>query len=217
MTGVQTCALPICLTAALIKQFTHALTWAPDPAMALESFDQFLDLIVQDEGKDSKEALAFLNDKKSLPVLARLLGASDFLWEDFLRRQHGNLLPMLTEYRKAPLIKPQAALRKELDKLVDKAKTDEARKEALNRFKDRELFRIDMKHIVEPSTSLPDFSLAISQLAEVIVERSLVDCQAKLNKLYGAPKLANKKPCPFAILGAGKFGGREMEIGRAHV
>ena len=123
------------LTAALIKQFTHALTWAPDPAMALESFDQFLDLIVQDEGKDSKEALAFLNDKKSLPVLARLLGASDFLWEDFLRRQHGNLLPMLTEYRKAPLIKPQAALRKELDKLVDKAKTDEARKEALNRFK----------------------------------------------------------------------------------
>lgn len=198
------------LTAALIKQFTHALTWAPDPAMALESFDQFLDLIVQDEGKDSKEALAFLNDKKSLPVLARLLGASDFLWEDFLRRQHGNLLPMLTEYRKAPLIKPQAALRKELDKVVDKAKTDEARKEALNRFKDRELFRIDMKHIVEPSTSLPDFSLAISQLAEVIVERSLADCQAKLTKLYGAPKLANKKPCPFAILGAGKFGGREM-------
>lgn len=198
------------LTAALIKQFTHALTWAPDPAMALESFDQFLDLIVQDEGKDSKEALAFLNDKKSLPVLARLLGASDFLWEDFLRRQHGNLLPMLTEYRKAPLIKPQAALRKELDKLVDKAKTDEARKEALNRFKDRELFRIDMKHIVEPSTSLPDFSLAISQLAEVIVERSLADCQAKLTKLYGAPKLDGKKPCPFAILGAGKFGGREM-------
>ncbi|HSN05528.1 MAG TPA: hypothetical protein VLS44_11115, partial [Nitrospira sp.] len=32
------------LTAVLIKQFTHALTWAPDPAKALESFDQFLDL-----------------------------------------------------------------------------------------------------------------------------------------------------------------------------
>ena len=36
------------LTAVLIKQFTHALTWAPDPAKALEAFDQFLDLIVQD-------------------------------------------------------------------------------------------------------------------------------------------------------------------------
>jgi glutamate-ammonia-ligase adenylyltransferase len=198
------------LTAALIKQFTHALTWAPDPAKALESFDQFLDLIVQDQGKGSREALAFLNDKKSLPLLARLLGASDFLWEDFLRRQHDNLLALLENYRDAPLIKPQEALHKELDKLVEKAKTDEAKKAALNKFKDRELFRIDMKHIVEPSTSLPDFSLAISQLAEVIVERSLADCQAKLHKLYGIPKLAGKKPCPFAVLGAGKFGGREM-------
>jgi glutamate-ammonia-ligase adenylyltransferase len=199
------------LTAVLIKQFTHALTWAPDPARALEAFDQFLDLIVEDSrhAPDSS-SLEFLNDKRSLPVLARLLGASDFLWEDFLRRQHGNLLPLLKDYRDAPLIKPQPTLRKELARVIAKAKTDAARKEALNRFKDQELFRIDMKHIVEPSTSLPDFSLAISELAEVIVERSLIDCHAKLTALYGTPRLANKKPCPFAILGAGKFGGREL-------
>lgn len=199
------------LTAVLIKQFTHALTWAPDPARALEAFDQFLDLIVEDSrhAPDSS-SLEFLNDKRSLPVLARLLGASDFLWEDFLRRQHGNLLPLLKDYRDAPLIKPQPTLRKELARVIAKAKTDAARKEALNRFKDQELFRIDMKHIVEPSTTLPDFSLAISGLAEVIVERSLIDCHAKLTALYGTPRLANKKPCPFAILGAGKFGGREL-------
>ena len=81
-----------------------------------------------------------------------MLGASDFLWEDFLRRQHDNLLPLLTEYQDAPLIKPQATLRKELGRLVARAKTDEARKEALNRFKDREMFWIDIKHIVEPSS-----------------------------------------------------------------
>nr|MBI3612582.1 glutamine synthetase adenylyltransferase [Nitrospirota bacterium] len=110
----------------------------------------------------------------------------------------------------APLIKPKAGLRKELDRLADRAKTDAARKDALNRFKDRELFRIDMKHIVEPSTSLADFSLALTELAEVIVDRSLHDCQTTLHKQYGAPRLANKKPCPFAILGMGKFGGREL-------
>jgi [glutamine synthetase] adenylyltransferase / [glutamine synthetase]-adenylyl-L-tyrosine phosphorylase len=199
------------LTAVLIKQFTHALTWAPDPAKALEAFDQFLDLTVQDTtGKEQREALAFLSDKKTFPLLARLLGASDFLWEDFLRRQHGNLLPLLKDYRDAPLIKPKAALRKELDKAVGKARTVEARKEALNQFKDRELFRIDMKHIVEPSTGLADFSLALTELAEVIVGRSLVDCEAKLTTVYGVPKLANKKPCPFAVFGAGKFGGREL-------
>ena len=46
-------------------------------------------------------------------------------------------------------------LRKELNRIIAKAKTAEARKEALNRFKDQELFRIDMKHIVEPGTNLP--------------------------------------------------------------
>ena len=199
------------LTAVLIKQFTHALTWAPDPAKALEAFDQFLDLVLEGSRQAGRnQAWAFVKDKNTFPLLARLLGASDFLWEDFLRRQHVNLLPLLKDYRDAPLIKSQATLRKELNRAIVKAKTDEARKEALNRFKDQELFRIDMKHIVEPGTSLPDFSLAISELAEVIVERSLVDCQAKLTKLYGSPRLPNRKPCPFAILGAGKFGGKEM-------
>jgi len=199
------------LTAVLIKQFTHALTWASDPAKALASFDQFLDLIVKDQGKSGKsQALDFISDKKTFPLLAQLLGASDFLWEDFLRRQHDNLLPLLTEYRDAPLIKPQATLRKELDRLVARAKTHEARKEALNRFKDREMFRIDIKHIVEPSSNFPDFSLALTELAEVIMERSIADCSAKLDKSYGHPRLANKKPCPFAVLGLGKFGGREL-------
>ena len=199
------------LTAVLIKQFTHALTWAPDPTKALKAFDQFLDLTVQEQqGKIQQQALAFLSDKKTFPLLARLLGASDFLWEDFLRRQHSNLLPLLQDYRDAPLSKPRASLRKELDRLVDRAKTSEARKSALNSFKDRELFRIDMKHIVEPGIILSDFSAALTQLAEVIVDRSLKDCQNKFNKLYGPPRLANKKLCPFAILGLGKFGGREL-------
>jgi [glutamine synthetase] adenylyltransferase / [glutamine synthetase]-adenylyl-L-tyrosine phosphorylase len=199
------------LTAVLIKQFTHALTWAPDPTKALEAFDQFLDLTVQEtKGKAREEALAFLSDKKTFPLLARLLGASDFLWEDFLRRQHDHLLPLLQDYRDAPLIKPQAAVRKALDRVVERSKDEAGRKEALNRFKDQELFRIDMKHIVEPDTGLADFSLALTELAEVIVQRSLKDCQAKLGKQYGAPRLANNKSCPFAIMGAGKFGGREL-------
>ncbi len=199
------------LTAALIKQFTHALTWAPNPTKALEAFDQFLDLIVEETGRSkTSKALDLVSDKKVFPLLARLLGASDFLWEDFLRRQHGNLLPLLQGYRNKPLIKSRALLHKELNRLVDRSKTDTARKEALNRFKDQQLFRIDMKHLVEPATSLADFSLALTDLAEVILQRSLIDCQAKLNRQQGAPRLTNKKPCPFSILGVGKFGGREL-------
>jgi len=199
------------LTAVLIKQFTHALTWAPDPGKALEAFDQFLDLTVQEtQGKAREKALAFLSDKKTFPLLARLLGASDFLWEDFLRRQHDHLLPLLHTYRDAPLITSRTALQQAIDRTVNKYKEDAARKEALNRFKDQELFRIDMKHIVEPDTSLVDFSEALTQLAEVVLERSLKDCQATLGKVYGVPRLSDGKLCPFAVMGAGKFGGREL-------
>jgi len=67
-----------------------------------------------------------------------------------------------------------------------------------------------MKHIVEPSSNLPDFSLALTELAEVIMERSVADCRTKLEKAYGKPRLADKKPCPFAVLGLGKLGGREL-------
>ena len=199
------------LTAVLIKQFTHALTWAPDPAKALDSFDQFLDLIVE-ESRDSSDSasLEFLRDKASLPILARLLGASDFLWEDFLRRQHGNLLPILQEYRHMPLIRSRTALAKDLNRLVDSAQNDETRKETLNRFKDQELFRIDMIHLLESTTSISDFSLALTELAELILARSLKDCTAKLKREYGLPKLTNNRPSPFAILGMGKFGGREL-------
>ncbi|TAJ23012.1 MAG: hypothetical protein EPO64_12210, partial [Nitrospirae bacterium] len=72
------------LTAALIKQFTHFLTWAPDPAKAIEYFDRFLDRIVEEA--HGGKTLAFLKNKKTLALLAKLLGTSDFLWEDFLRR-----------------------------------------------------------------------------------------------------------------------------------
>ena len=34
------------LAVALIKQFTHFQPWAPDPALALRGFDQFLDQLM---------------------------------------------------------------------------------------------------------------------------------------------------------------------------
>ncbi|MGH7209757.1 MAG: hypothetical protein ACREIL_10285, partial [Nitrospiraceae bacterium] len=63
------------LAAALIKQFTHFLTWAPDPAKAIDYFDRFLDRILE-EARDGK-ALEFLKGKQTLTLLARLLGTSD--------------------------------------------------------------------------------------------------------------------------------------------
>ncbi len=196
------------VTAVLIKQFTHFLTSAPDPAKAIEYFDRFLDRTLTD--LRGGKAPAFLRDKKTLTLLARLLGTSDFLWEDFLRRQHANLLPMLGEYREGPLIRPRSRLERDLRRRIGRARNDDLRRRALNQFKDEEMFRIDMKHLLDSATTLQEFSRALTDLAEVVVGQAVSDCQAKLVRAHGAPRLANGTACPFSVFGLGKFGGREL-------
>jgi glutamate-ammonia-ligase adenylyltransferase len=199
------------VTAALIKQFTHFLAWAPDPAKAMEHFDLFLDRILEERtASQSDRALDFLKDKKTLTLLARLLGTSDFLWEDFLRRQHANLLPVLEDYQSTPLIRSRDLLAKELKQRVARGRSDEEKRRALNQYKDRELFRIDMVHLMDSRSTLQNFSLALTELAEVVLGQATRDCEAALAKLYGMPRLAGGKRCPLAIFGLGKFGGREL-------
>lgn len=196
------------LTAALIKQFTHFLTSAPDPAKAIDYFDRFLDRILE-EARDGK-ALEFLKGKQTLTLLARLLGTSDFLWEDFLRKQHANLLPVLEEYQRVALVRPRSELIRDLRKRLAGARNDATRRRVLNQFKDQEMFRIDMKHLLDPSSTLPDFSRALTELAEVVVEQTARTCQAVLFRAHGAPRLASGGPCPFTVFGLGKFGGGEL-------
>ena len=198
-------------TAVLIKQFTQFLRGAPDPAKALEHFDQFLDLILKENKKgNSQKTLAFLTKKDSLALLAQLLGTSDFLWEDFLRKQHVNLLPLLKSYQRLPLVRSRSTLTKQLRFQMSRAKTPESKQRALNSFKDRELFRIDMKHLIDPSTTLSPFSQALTELAEIVLEESIRENSALLSHKHGRPLLENGAACPFAILGMGKLGGQEL-------
>ncbi|MEX5212569.1 MAG: hypothetical protein NW703_00235 [Nitrospiraceae bacterium] len=203
------------LTATLIKQFTHALTFAPDPAKAMAHFDLFLDELLDTEdgmhtGSRRRAGRSRIIHKKTLPLLAQLLGASDFLWEDFLRRQHANLLPMLEDYQSLPMRVPKAELANSLKQRLARCRTEAQRRQALNQFKDQELFRIDLKHLLESDSGLPEFSLALTELAEVILAQAMENCLKKLTRLFGAPRLAGGGPCPAVLLGAGKLGGREL-------
>ena len=106
--------------AALIKEFTHFLSWAPDPAQALEHFDQLLDQLLEEHQHASE--LSLLTHQPLLEHLAQLFGTSEFLWEDFLRRQHSNLLPIVETYQKGPLVRPKRDLCKRSPSSVGKSK-----------------------------------------------------------------------------------------------
>jgi len=181
---------------ALIKQFTHYLGSAPDPAMAIRHFDRLLDKAL--EGAAGRGLVGLLKKPESLTALARLLGASEFLWEDFLRIQLDNLAPVLREVKGGGRLPGKARLRRRMAAALRRAKTPEEEKQILNARKDREMFRIDMRHLSGNADDPAGFSRALTHLAEAVHSEALAICERRLRKRHGRPRLANGAPCPAA-------------------
>jgi [glutamine synthetase] adenylyltransferase / [glutamine synthetase]-adenylyl-L-tyrosine phosphorylase len=188
----------------LIKQFTRFLPEAADPARAMRHFDQFLDKIAEENIPEQ------LISSEGMNMLAQLLGSSDFLWDDFLRLHFTYLLPVLDEFNKTEIRPGKKSLGERLDGLLAQAGTFEEKKRVLNQFKDRQLFLIDVKHLLEPQVTLMDFSHALTEMAEVVLDRAAEICFSQLIEQYGRPALASGELCSYTICGLGKFGGREM-------
>jgi glutamate-ammonia-ligase adenylyltransferase len=195
------------LAVALIKQFTHFLPWAPDPARALRYFDQLVDRAMA-EGPDGP-GLSLFRSREGLRELARLLGSSEFLWEDFLRTQFEHLRPLLGEWRSRPL-RDRPSLLRELREQVADASSPEERKQRLNAFKDENMLLADMRRLLDPSFTLEAFSSALADLAEAVAEETLVLARQDALSVHGRPLRADGSEAPFAAFALGKFGGREM-------
>ena len=86
----------------------------------------------------------------------------------------------------------------------------EARWQVLNAFKDREMFRIDMRHILGHTAKFGQFSRELTALTEVVVEAAYRLCEVGLVAQYGLPRLEDGSPCPVAVLALGKAGGHEL-------
>jgi glutamate-ammonia-ligase adenylyltransferase len=185
------------LIVTLIKQFTHFIHRAPDPAKALRYFDQLMDRLSNDGSFN--DTFPWLWEAESLKALATVLGSSDFLWEDLLRQQYATLLPVLQETITHQPSPKQAELAEHLEQALQRASTAAEQKECLNTFKDRELFRIDMRHLLHPELPLGQFSEELSDLAEVVMRAALHLVQQRLQPRYGSPFLADGQSCPFAL------------------
>src|SRR5262249_1109407 len=186
---------------------TRFLASAPDPARALRSFDQLLDRVLA--GGATDEALALFRSPEGLRQLARLLGSSAFLWEDFLRAQFEQLRPLLDEWSSRP-IPDRAALKAALRARLAAASTLEEKRRRLNEYKDEEMLLFDMKHLLDPAVTLSDFSRALTDLADVVVEEALALARARLEQEHGRPLDEQGRSSAFALFGLGKYGGGEM-------
>lgn len=193
---------------ALIQQFTHLLPKAPNPEAALVHFRQFLqELFLQETWW---EQLSSLERPEVLDALAKLLGISDFLWQDFLRLQHSNLFPVLADVEGLQIAKTREQLAEELKAEIFQGADLSRWQLRLNSFKDREMFRIDMRHILGHIGPFGHFSSELTDLAEVVVSRAFEMTLRELSWRHGSPLLHSGEPSRWAVLALGKCGGREM-------
>jgi glutamate-ammonia-ligase adenylyltransferase len=196
----------------LIKHFTHLLPYSPNPSVALLHFRDFLaQLFARPNWFDE---VASIEKPDVLNALARLLGVSNFLWEDFLRMQYANLFPVVKDVEELSISKSKNQLQRELATALEGNRIGDIQYPdwhgTLNAFKDRELFRIDMRHILGLTKEIDDFGYELTDLAEITVCTTLERCDSALRALYGDPLLDNGDPCGLALLALGKCGGREL-------
>ena len=192
----------------LIKHFTHLLPRSPNPEAALLHFRDFVrELFTR---PDWTKDLASLETSSVLDALARLLGVSDFLWNDFLRMQHSNLFPVVKNVDALATAKSRETLAGELRTALQSAGSPDARRIALNAFKDREMFRVDMRHILGHVREFGDFSEELTDLAEVVVTAATGMCRDELADQYGLPFSKEGRPSAYSVCALGKCGGREL-------
>lgn len=197
------------LSILVTKQFTHVLDLAADPRDALIRFEELVRRIAIEGSTDRLQR--FLADPEAQRELAQLLGASDFLWEDFIRLQYESLLPMLGRAGGSDSVStPSEELAQKIDQQLAVTADDEKKRAILNRFKDDEAYLIDVDHILQRNTDFFFLSHRLSRLAEVVVSRAFSISWEHLHRRYGAPRSAAGLAAEYAVFGLGKLGGSAL-------
>lgn len=192
----------------LIKQFTHLLPAAANPRAALLHFRAFLrDFFHRPDWLDQ---LSSLDRPEVLSALAQMLGMSDFLWEDFLRRQYASLFPVLHDISGLRQVYSREYLQGELSRVLGSAHAPDERRRLLNEFKDRELFRINMRYILGYCPEVESFGHEMTDLAEVVIVAAVTFCRTELESRFGSPQMGDGRESTLVLCALGKCGGREM-------
>jgi glutamate-ammonia-ligase adenylyltransferase len=191
------------IAAALIKQYSTLLQNAVNPDKALLYFDELLMRVL--ESGDKKE-LPILGQKDVQEKLAAVFGIGDYFWEDLIRLQYTDMLPVLSD----PVLK-QHFTREQLTELFLSELSGQTGKVRegnfsilLNDWKDREMFRIDIRQILK-MTGMAEFSLELTDLAESVIDIAMKKIDKEMQKTGGM-----KKVPAWAVFGLGKLGGREL-------
>jgi [glutamine synthetase] adenylyltransferase / [glutamine synthetase]-adenylyl-L-tyrosine phosphorylase len=197
------------LSALLTKQFSYFLANAPDPTAALGRFEDLVERALP--LGDRERWVRSLSDPRALENLARLLGASDYLWEDFVRGQYEALMPILAgRGGRRSAFEPAASLDEGVREALASAEGYEGKVEALNRWKDARVFACDLDHILDPSIDHAELGRRLTRLAECVVRSASGLAAAMLSERHGVPRTVAGIEVPWAVMGLGKLGSEAL-------
>src|SRR5262245_14551041 len=191
----------VLVLAPVIERLLAELAASPDPDMALNNLER-----LAGQGDRAAFLNVLVSHPGAIPLLARLSGTSQFL-ADTLRR-HATLVSWLLEPRTM-----RQWLRDELEEDLSASlrpfSADDARCNALRRFKYRHLLRIGCRDILGDA-DLTVTTEELSRLADVCLSAAWRWAEERLTALYGTPMGSDGAPTGLAAIGMGKLGGDEL-------
>jgi glutamate-ammonia-ligase adenylyltransferase len=196
----------------LLPLLPDLLRWlgaAADPDRGLVRFERFLSV-----HPEPQRLLSVLRERpRAAELLAATLGGSPFLAETLIR--HPAWFDALSEPE--TLARRRSCVDIEFDLLqslraLGRHPPHEAELNALRLAKRRELLRIGARDLLRLAT-VEETLLALSQLAEALVQQAYASSEEALRRRHGVPPLASALAgSGFTVLGLGKLGGGELNF-----
>lgn len=180
------------------------LVASSDADMALTHFERFYHAAAGRGG-----VLKLIYDvPQALDIFMPVFSGSPYL--SALINRHPEMVDILVSQQESSHLPTRQELEERIVKLTSRAASDmELLLDQLRYFKITEFVRIafmELSGIIDVSAS----TAALSQLADVIVDRLYHALYAEMVIRYGEPRTESEAPCPFAIVGLGKLGGCEL-------
>ncbi len=197
------------LSLILIEHFSGRLPHAVNPESALIHFSRFAtDVMARPDWAVEFDAL---DRPRVLDALVRVLGESEFLWEDYLRDQPSLILPIINDPSQWEIEPDQDRLEGELQRVLAASDDSKERRQTIRRVKDREIFRCGLRAILGPSRARAGFTNELTQVAEAVIRAAYHEACREAADLR--PRLPGGQEPPCVVCALGKFGGRELGFG----
>jgi glutamate-ammonia-ligase adenylyltransferase len=187
--------------AELSHPLGRILPRCPDPDMALNNFERFL------ENPAGAEQLPALLEGRArvLEILLQLFSTSQF-FSDLLSANPDYLDMLRIPLRSSP---SRAELRAQLQGEVDAAFEDSAVLRVFRRFRQKQILRIGTNDIIR-DRPLEEITRDISRVADTALEVALVAALRHIQARFGEPFTNANQPARCVILAFGKLGGKEL-------